>query len=511
MMDAEDIARLCGSLSLIERDGPVRKLDVNLNTAAIERMSLCLVGKILSRKTVNREAFIRVMGKEEEDQNRILSRDPWSFDDALIALEKPTGKGTMESLSFKTAVFWVQIHQIPLLCMTRDNRWFLGGMIGEVVDIDGGFLRDCVGKFMRVRVRIEIDKPLRRCLRVDILGDGVETVMILRYERLPNHCFRCDMVCHRINECGEKEQDVVEKEKGNENPLFGIWMGASGPPPPPPKRNNAWDCRGHRPQEENGRKRDIDGDRNGPLSQQISTTGTGKTTSGQDIKERGGDSGGFPEPSIRHILSKPKGLIDGTKMEFIFELGKESCIGLGSTQPSKERLVDSNLEGLRYEIGRKGGKNGSSPTQKGLTGDRGKEKMWASSKIGSELNGNRKPRKGSWLRKIKLNQIGGNSEEGLLSSRKRDGGERIDNREDDSGRKKIKTVVMMEDSKKEVDFDNNSTGIGSVALCDDLSPTVTKIKELEGNQGLSRPTESITLQKVSLEVDEAHLATKDTL
>ncbi|KAK3189523.1 hypothetical protein Dsin_029084 [Dipteronia sinensis] len=228
-MDAEDIAAMCASLSLSEQEreseGPVQRLEGNLKSAAMHRMSLCVVGKVLSNKKVNWEAFMRVIRRiwqvdkgldiesvtrnmftfhfrDEDDMSRVISGSPWSFDDALIALERPSGKGTVKSLGFNWADFWVQIHQVPLLCMSKDIGWFLGGMIGDVMDVDGGAAGDCVGKFIRIRVRINIKKPLKRWLRVDVLGDGSETVMVLRYERLPNHCFKCGMVDHVTNAVG---------------------------------------------------------------------------------------------------------------------------------------------------------------------------------------------------------------------------------------------------------------------------------------------------------------------
>ncbi|KAK2659499.1 hypothetical protein Ddye_006032, partial [Dipteronia dyeriana] len=175
-------------------EGPVRKLDERLKSVAMDRMALCLVGKIISNRTINRAAFIRVIGKiwqvkkgvdvesvtgniftfhfnDQEDRNHVLSGGPWSFDDALIILEKPVGKGAIESLNFNHAEFWVQIHQIPQLCMTKEIGRFLNEMIGEVVEVDGGAVEDCVGKFIRVKIRINIEKPLRRCLQVDIKGD----------------------------------------------------------------------------------------------------------------------------------------------------------------------------------------------------------------------------------------------------------------------------------------------------------------------------------------------------
>ncbi|KAK3218736.1 hypothetical protein Dsin_012706 [Dipteronia sinensis] len=140
-MDSELLESLCASLSISDCDGPVKVLDGKLMDEVVHRMSLCM-----------------------------------SFYNALIALEKPDGKGTIDSLRFDQADFWVQIHQVPLLCMTREIGRFLGGMVGLVLEVDGRASRVCVGKFMRVRVRVDIKKPLKRCLQVDILGDGTETL-----------------------------------------------------------------------------------------------------------------------------------------------------------------------------------------------------------------------------------------------------------------------------------------------------------------------------------------------
>ncbi|KAK3211949.1 hypothetical protein Dsin_016655 [Dipteronia sinensis] len=249
-MDPGGIARLCASLSLIEQEGPVRKLKENLRTAALKRMSTSLVGKILASKTVNRGACIRVIGRiwkvrhaleiesvtgnifafhfeDEVELQRILGGGPWSFDDALMVLERPAGRGTIDMMSFRHADFWVQIRQVPLICMTREIGCFLGGLIGVVVRVDGGDSGECVGKFMRIRVRIDITKPLRRCLRVDVLGDRAETVMLLRYERLPNHCFKCGRVGHITGEC--TVGDPIPVVNGMEKPTFGSWLRASSP------------------------------------------------------------------------------------------------------------------------------------------------------------------------------------------------------------------------------------------------------------------------------------------
>ena len=73
---------------------------------------------------------------------------------------------------------------------------------------------------------MDIDKPLRRCLRVDVLGDGKETVLILRYERLLNHCFQCAYLGHQKQECLEAKK---VNESAREALPYGAWLRATGP------------------------------------------------------------------------------------------------------------------------------------------------------------------------------------------------------------------------------------------------------------------------------------------
>ncbi|TXG48762.1 hypothetical protein EZV62_024637 [Acer yangbiense] len=114
--------------------------------------------------------------KTHEERRRIWVGDPWTFDDDLIMLEVPIGKREIGKLPFNRVEFWVQIHCVPLLCMSKKVGRFLGSMVGEVIKVDEGVSGDDGVKFLRVRIVVEIDKPLCCCLRVDVLGDGEETV-----------------------------------------------------------------------------------------------------------------------------------------------------------------------------------------------------------------------------------------------------------------------------------------------------------------------------------------------
>ncbi|KAK3220147.1 hypothetical protein Dsin_014117 [Dipteronia sinensis] len=57
-MDEAEIARLCESLSLAKEDGAIHQLEEDFQQEGLSDVSHYLVGKILSGKKVNRDAFI---------------------------------------------------------------------------------------------------------------------------------------------------------------------------------------------------------------------------------------------------------------------------------------------------------------------------------------------------------------------------------------------------------------------------------------------------------------------
>ncbi|TXG70631.1 hypothetical protein EZV62_005566 [Acer yangbiense] len=249
MMNAEEVAKLCEALTLKEKEGPLMQLQEGMTNKGEKRLALRLAGKLLSSKPVNRDAFMAVMPKiwvtidgfdieiidgntfsftfkNEKDQLRILNRGPWSFDKALLVLVEPKGKGDTQDMSFNRVAFWVQIHRVPLICMTSEIGRAVGNMIGEVKEIDDGGSGDYVGKYIRVRVIIDINQPLRHILRVDVLRDGKESTMLLRYERLLEHCFRYGTIGHVVRDYFMK---ATSTEPEDFNLLYGPWLRASSP------------------------------------------------------------------------------------------------------------------------------------------------------------------------------------------------------------------------------------------------------------------------------------------
>ncbi|TXG69371.1 hypothetical protein EZV62_004306 [Acer yangbiense] len=132
--------------------------------------------------------------------------------------------GDISNLSFSKTAFWVQIHDIPIMCMNRRTVKWLAEQIGKVIEIPTES-RDCWGKYLRVKVLIDISRPLKRWLRLKLDKSDNIVVVGLKYERLPEFCYTCGRVGHSISVCPDEEAKIEAVE--GPSTKFGSWMRAS--------------------------------------------------------------------------------------------------------------------------------------------------------------------------------------------------------------------------------------------------------------------------------------------
>ncbi|TXG73116.1 hypothetical protein EZV62_001695 [Acer yangbiense] len=244
----DDISRLCAELSIHGKDEKVWSVQSVVTKAAEKKLDLCLVGKILSSKHVNRESFMAVIPRiwqtaveielvqdntfmfsfrHPGDRFWVLFGGPWSFDNCLIVLEKFDRVGDIARLPFDRVVFWIQIFNAPLLCMTKEMGEFIGSCVGDLVDIDVGVTGECYGKYMRLRVAIDVSKPLKRFMRLE-LKQGVESMLLIRYEGLPEYCFHCGIIGHSYQACHARNKS--DNSGSGMDFTYGPWLRATGVP-----------------------------------------------------------------------------------------------------------------------------------------------------------------------------------------------------------------------------------------------------------------------------------------
>ena len=97
------------------------------------------------------------------DQKRVLTNGPWNLFKNLLLLNEVDSDTQVYRMEFKMLELWVQIHNVPLACAE-----VIGNQIGNVTNIAIGLKGECWGKFLRVRVSIDISRPLKRVIRISL-------------------------------------------------------------------------------------------------------------------------------------------------------------------------------------------------------------------------------------------------------------------------------------------------------------------------------------------------------
>ena len=123
----------------------------------------------------------------EVDAEKVLLREPWSYDRHLVIIQRFNGSRPLKEVEFKHCSFWVQIHDIPFKFMTLEIALEIGETMGSVmVPQDWSEMKR--GTFMLIQVKIDVTRPLCHGRRV-AFEDGLEGWIAFQYERLHNICF----------------------------------------------------------------------------------------------------------------------------------------------------------------------------------------------------------------------------------------------------------------------------------------------------------------------------------
>ena len=189
----------------------------------IEECSLNLFGHLLTERHQNLQALkntLRVAWKMGSDLriievgNNILQfkfnsmfqlewverSGPWNFENDLLLLCRWKKGMTLTNILFSHSPFWVQVWGPPFELMSEEVGKNIGGKLGEVLEVDKCSLQIDQAKFIRIKVDLPIDKPLRKGGYIN-MEDGGRCWITFKYEQLPTFCFICGRLGHDNKHC----------------------------------------------------------------------------------------------------------------------------------------------------------------------------------------------------------------------------------------------------------------------------------------------------------------------
>jgi hypothetical protein len=243
---AEDLSRMWDSFSLKDDEDGEMEIQQQAWEVGTLRGKSCVVGKLIADRMMSKEIIrtqlirgwkpegtpsFKILGdnlflvelETEKDKIRILDGRPWSVEGHLFAVEDYDGLSSPSNYRFEKAAFWVRINGLPLSCMSLVVGNQIGSAMGQVleVDVDDGGMG--WGECLRVKVLLDLQKPLLRGRKLKINGSSI--LITFQYEKLPKFCFRCGAIMHGGTGCPERH-DVRAQ---NATVQYGPWMRASSP------------------------------------------------------------------------------------------------------------------------------------------------------------------------------------------------------------------------------------------------------------------------------------------
>lgn len=240
---AESIENLCGKLTLLEGE----KKGITITEGEVEEARAqggrCLIGRIWTEKTVNKEAFKTVLSRvwrtvravifqelsdnvwlfefeDEFDMRRVLDGRPWSFDRQIIVLTEFDGSIPPTQMQFSHSPFWVQVHDMPLIFMSKGIGEKIGESMGQLVEVDVAGEGVGWGRCLRIRVVLDLSKPLDRGRALNLAGKSYWVTF--KYEKLPSMCFDCGRIIHGGQRC-----PIIRSTRRNspgEKKQWGVWL-----------------------------------------------------------------------------------------------------------------------------------------------------------------------------------------------------------------------------------------------------------------------------------------------
>lgn len=126
--------------------------------------------------------------KYQRDKTKVINNGAWFFDKALMIIEEPRADSNFNELEFRYAPFWIHFHELPFACYSRKSAVALGNLVGRFEKIETDEEGKCWGQILRVRILIDVSKPLRRGILIKVGSMSDEKWILITYKKLPDFC-----------------------------------------------------------------------------------------------------------------------------------------------------------------------------------------------------------------------------------------------------------------------------------------------------------------------------------
>ncbi|KAK5794707.1 hypothetical protein PVK06_035948 [Gossypium arboreum] len=126
------------------------------------------------------------------DLKKVSEGMSWTFNRHLIIFHKLEQGEDLLEVPLNYSIFWAQIHNLPMGLMSKGMACQFGNFIGTFMEYDTALISRGIGRFMRIRVKVDVRIPLKRI----VLGQNCSVFAYFQYEKLTLFYFLCGKLGH---------------------------------------------------------------------------------------------------------------------------------------------------------------------------------------------------------------------------------------------------------------------------------------------------------------------------
>ncbi|KAK1380443.1 CCHC-type domain-containing protein [Heracleum sosnowskyi] len=157
----------------------------------------------------------------ELDINRVMEGSPWTFGRFQLVFERLKEGDNPREMEINKMDIWVQLHGMSAGFMSQRVVTDIGNYIGVFVESDANNFIGAWREYLRVRVTLTLNKPLKRRMRLK-KNDSNWCWVNFKFEGIPTFCFICGLIGHSEKYC-EKLFDIPADQITKP---YGVWMRA---------------------------------------------------------------------------------------------------------------------------------------------------------------------------------------------------------------------------------------------------------------------------------------------
>ncbi|KAL4279770.1 hypothetical protein GQ457_03G020260 [Hibiscus cannabinus] len=165
----------------------------------------------------------------EDDVSKVLMGGPWLIYGNYLTVQPWSRKFSTTQDHPDEIVLWVRLPGLSYRYYTKSMFRYIAGAVGKIIRIDYNNEEGKRGRFARLAVIVNLNKPLVPSMIIDGFCQRVE------YEGLPTICYSCGRYGHIAEVC--KREEVASKERqctevrsmasSSVEDRFGPWMQAT--------------------------------------------------------------------------------------------------------------------------------------------------------------------------------------------------------------------------------------------------------------------------------------------